>query len=158
MTEIGEQTLRKITREELRVHNVIGDGKNKKDDLWVLVNGKVYDLSKFYRNHPGGPDVIEEWAGKDGTKVFEDAGHPKNSKKEMETYLIGEYVEPRVFTKLEEISDHNRAKDLWLLIHNKVYDVSNFKHPGNYLIRFIALYRQYRGSYSKFSYGCYHLV
>lgn len=87
--------VRKITREELRVHNVVGNGGSKKDDLWVLVNGKVYDLSKFYRNHPGGPDVIEEWAGKDGTKVFEDAGHPKNSKKEMETYLIGEYVEPR---------------------------------------------------------------
>ena len=87
--------VRKITREELRVHNVVGNGGSKKDDLWVLVNGKVYDLSKFYRNHPGGPDVIEEWAGKDGTKVFVDAGHPKNSKKEMETYLIGEYVEPR---------------------------------------------------------------
>ena len=122
--------VRKITREELRVHNVVGNGGSKKDDLWVLVNGKVYDLSKFYRNHPGGPDIIEEWAGKDGTKVFEDAGHPKNSKKEMETYLIGEYVEPRQFTKLEEISDHNRSKDLWLLIHNKVYDVSEFKHPG----------------------------
>ena len=87
--------VRKITREELRVHNVVGNGANKKDDLWVLVNGKVYDMSKFYRNHPGGPDIIEEWAGKDGTKVFEDAGHPKNSKKEMETYMIGEYKEPK---------------------------------------------------------------
>lgn len=133
MTENKENNVipvRKITREELRVHNVVGNGGSKKDDLWVLVNGKVYDLSKFYRNHPGGPDIIEEWAGKDGTKVFEDAGHPKNSKKEMETYLIGEYVEPRQFTKMDEISDHNRSEDLWLLIHNKVYDVSVFKHPG----------------------------
>ena len=32
--------------------------------------------------------------------------------------------------KLEEIADHSKPKDLWLLIHNKVYDVSEFKHPG----------------------------
>ena len=60
-----------------------------------------------------------------------DAAYIIKSIKEMNDYLIGEYVEPRQFTKLEDISDHNKAGDLWLLIHNKVYDVSKFKHPGN---------------------------
>ncbi len=129
------KNLRKITKEELRLHNVVGNGANKKDDVWILYKGMVYDLSKFYRNHPGGPDIIEEYAGgKDATKVFDDAGHPKNSKKEMETYLIGEYVEPKQFKKLEEIAEHCQAGDLWLLIHNKVYDVSQFKHPGNHIL------------------------
>ncbi len=98
--------------------------------MWVAVNGKVYDLTKFYRTHPGGPDVVEEWAGKDGSKVFNDAGHPASAKKDMEKYLIGDYVAPREFTKLEEIAEHNQQGDLWLLIHNMVYDVSKFKHPG----------------------------
>ncbi len=53
-----------------------------------------------------------------------------SAKKEMEGYLIGEYVQPRTFKKLEEIADHNVQGDCWLLIHNKVYDVSKFKHPG----------------------------
>ena len=39
-------------------------------------------------------------------------------------------MQSRLFKKLEEIADHNTANDLWLLIGNKVYDVSNFKHPG----------------------------
>jgi cytochrome b involved in lipid metabolism len=32
--------------------------------------------------------------------------------------------------KLEEVADHNRRDDLWLLINNMVYDVTNFDHPG----------------------------
>ena len=114
------------------MHNVIGDGAGVPDDVWVLVSGKVYDLTKFFRKHPGGSEVVEEWAGKDGTAVFKDAGHTSGNKKEMETYLVGEYVEPLSFKKLEDISDHNQSNDLWLLIHNKVYDVSKFKHPGNH--------------------------
>ena len=110
--------------EELKLHN-------KEDDIWVLYKGNIYDLSKFYRNHPGGPDVVEENSGgKDATKIFDDAGHNKTHRKQMEGYLIGELVENRKFGKLEDIADHNKPGDLWLLIHNKVYDVSSFKHPG----------------------------
>jgi cytochrome b involved in lipid metabolism len=124
MTEV-----RKVTKEQLRVHDKFGDPKGV-DDLWVLVDGKVYDLSTFYKQHPGGYDIIEEYAGKDASKVFKDAGHPASAKKEMESYLVGNYVQPRRFTKIEEIADHNQPGDLWLLINNKVYDVSTFKHPG----------------------------
>lgn len=98
--------------------------------MWVVVKGKVYDMSKFYKSHPGGPDVIMEYAGSDATKRFEEAEHTKANQIELETYLVGEYNPPRLFTKLEEIAEHNQPKDLWLLINNKVYDVSNFKHPG----------------------------
>jgi cytochrome b involved in lipid metabolism len=97
-----------------------------------LVNGKVYDLSTFYKKHPGGPDTIMEYAGKDGTDRFEEAGHTKANRIEMEAYLVGEYQPPRIFTKLEEIAEHNQPNDLWLLINNKVYDVSKFKHPGKF--------------------------
>ena len=34
------------------------------------------------------------------------------------------------FTDLNEIFEHNTKESLWLLIENKVYDVTNFKHPG----------------------------
>lgn len=38
--------------------------------------------------------------------------------------------EARVFTDLTEIFEHNTKESLWMLINNKVYDVTNFKHPG----------------------------
>ena len=34
--------------------------------------------------------------------------------------------------KWEEISKHRRRRDCWLLIDGKVYDVSNFEHPGGW--------------------------
>ncbi len=38
--------------------------------------------------------------------------------------------EPRKFTDINEVFEHNTKESLWLLIDNKVYDVTNFKHPG----------------------------
>ncbi|KAK5114649.1 hypothetical protein LTR62_002222 [Meristemomyces frigidus] len=43
---------------------------NTQDDLWIVVNGKVYDLSKFAPNHPGGPDALYASAGKDGSETY----------------------------------------------------------------------------------------
>lgn len=43
---------------------------NKKDDLWVVLNGQVYDLTDFLPNHPGGQRIILKYAGKDATKIF----------------------------------------------------------------------------------------
>ena len=34
------------------------------------------------------------------------------------------------FKELSEIFDHNTKESCWLLIEGKVYDVTNFKHPG----------------------------
>lgn len=52
-----------ITREEVAKHN-------KPDDAWVIVDGSVYDVSKFARLHPGGKEVLLEYAGKDATEDF----------------------------------------------------------------------------------------
>jgi len=42
------------------------------DDCWIVVNGKVYDLTTFAPEHPGGPDMIYKYAGKDGSKTYND--------------------------------------------------------------------------------------
>lgn len=30
----------------------------KPDDLWIVVNGKVFDMTRFAPEHPGGPDSM----------------------------------------------------------------------------------------------------
>jgi len=80
-----ESTLRKINRIELEEHNDVSS-------LWVVVNGKVYDLTEFHTSHPGGPEIVISHAGKDATSEFENANHPAAAKRDMEQYLIGEYV------------------------------------------------------------------
>jgi len=35
----------------------------------------VYDVTKYLDDHPGGSEIIVEYAGKDATDMFEDIGH-----------------------------------------------------------------------------------
>ncbi len=44
---------------------------NKKDDCWVIIHDKVYDLSEFIPDHPGGQKIIIRYAGKDATKKYD---------------------------------------------------------------------------------------
>lgn len=45
---------------------------------------------EIFEQHPGGHELITEWAGKDGTKAFDDFGHSGDAKKDMKRYKIGE--------------------------------------------------------------------
>ncbi|ROV93281.1 hypothetical protein VSDG_06855 [Cytospora chrysosperma] len=44
---------------------------NKKGDLWVVVKGVVMDLSNWLDEHPGGPQAIMNFMGRDATEEFE---------------------------------------------------------------------------------------
>ncbi|KAF8235821.1 acyl-CoA dehydrogenase [Tricholoma matsutake] len=56
---------KQFSREEVAKHN-------KQGDLWIIVDTKVFDISKFAAMHPGGLSVLldEEVAGHDATTVF----------------------------------------------------------------------------------------
>eukprot|EP00040_Diaphanoeca_grandis_P010173 m.52121 g.52121 ORF g.52121 m.52121 type:complete len:512 (-) comp21545_c0_seq1:133-1668(-) len=43
---------------------------NKEGDLWVTIQGNVYDLSSFADLHPGGTIPLLDYAGKDATEIF----------------------------------------------------------------------------------------
>ncbi|CAI6010526.1 unnamed protein product, partial [Closterium sp. NIES-65] len=42
---------------------------NKRDDCWVIIKNKVYDLTSYVDEHPGG-DAILNNAGGDATEGF----------------------------------------------------------------------------------------
>ena len=50
---------------------------NKPGDCWIVVNKKVYDVSAFAPEHPGGAGVIFSSAGSDCTDEFL-AAHPED--------------------------------------------------------------------------------
>ena len=43
---------------------------NKKDDCWVIIDGKVLDVTAFLPDHPGGEKAILLYAGRDATEEF----------------------------------------------------------------------------------------
>ena len=44
--------------------------KNSKSDCWTIIDNKVYDITKYIPNHPGGEEEITKICGKDGSKLF----------------------------------------------------------------------------------------
>ena len=42
---------------------------NKADDCWMVIKGKVYDLSKFKDEHPGGSAYVTDCAGKEVSEL-----------------------------------------------------------------------------------------
>ena len=60
---------------------------NTENDCWVIIRDKVYDLTKFLPDHPGGKKAIMLFAGKDATEEF-DMLHPPN--------VLTKYLSPDV--------------------------------------------------------------
>ncbi|XP_051737483.1 cytochrome b5 [Ctenopharyngodon idella] len=64
--------------------------RNSFKSTWIIINNKVYDVTKFLEEHPGGEEVLREQAGGDATESFEDVGHSTDAREMASTMLIGE--------------------------------------------------------------------
>jgi len=62
---------------------------SRDDDCWIVVNGKVYDPTKYLQDHPGGGAAILINAGTDVSEEFE-AIHSKNAWTMLEKWYVGD--------------------------------------------------------------------
>ncbi|KAM5538176.1 hypothetical protein V8D89_008063 [Ganoderma adspersum] len=51
---------------------------NSSSSCWVIINNKVYDVTEFLPDHPGGTKIILKYAGKDATSAYEPI-HPPDA-------------------------------------------------------------------------------
>lgn len=75
--------LRTINLEEVSWHDT-------PDDCWLVIHDYVYDCTEFLKNHPGGQDVLLEYAGRDATLPFIGTGHSAVARTVLDRYKIGE--------------------------------------------------------------------
>ncbi|KAJ7068640.1 FMN-dependent dehydrogenase-domain-containing protein [Mycena amicta] len=84
---------------------------NSRQSCWIIVHGKVYDVTEFLDEHPGGSKIILKYAGKDATQEY-DPIHPPDA---ITTNLpsekhLGE-VEPDTAEKvIVEVTDEEKAR------------------------------------------------
>ena len=73
----------KYTLEDVKKHS-------SATDCWAVVNGSVYDLTKWAALHPGGAAIIRSLCGRDATTDFlgRHANQPDPTR-ELANYLLG---------------------------------------------------------------------
>ncbi|XP_054631665.1 acyl-CoA 6-desaturase isoform X2 [Dunckerocampus dactyliophorus] len=84
LTEMGNNV---YTWEEIQRHC-------SRNDQWLVIDRKVYNITQWAKRHPGGFQVIHHYAGEDATDAFT-AFHPdkKFVQRFLKPLLIGELVE-----------------------------------------------------------------
>ncbi|XP_021906194.1 delta(8)-fatty-acid desaturase 2 [Carica papaya] len=87
-----------MSEEELRKHNKAGD-------LWISIQGKVYNVTDWAKEHPGGEAPLLNLAGQDVTDAFI-AYHPGTAWKYLDKFFTGYYLQD---FKVTEVSrDYRR--------------------------------------------------
>lgn len=77
--------IRIFTTEDVEEHANSGS-------CWVTRDGKVYDVTKFLPDHPGGDDLILKHAGKDVGEIMKDSSehdHSDSAYNMLDEFLIG---------------------------------------------------------------------
>mmetsp|Transcript_8631 Transcript_8631/g.18948 ORF Transcript_8631/g.18948 Transcript_8631/m.18948 type:complete len:559 (-) Transcript_8631:291-1967(-) len=85
----AKKPLPKFTTEEVAKHNA-------RDDLWIIVDERVYDVTNYVDKHPGGWLPMVDMAGKDCTDVFANYHAARVYKHMLPAFLKGECVDVKV--------------------------------------------------------------
>lgn len=79
------RTLPTFTRAEVESHR-------SEKDCYVTLGDNVYDITDFVDSHPGGPELVLDWAGKDVTAILKDEDshrHSESAYEILEESLVG---------------------------------------------------------------------
>jgi len=81
MAKGGRGALEPLAAAEVARHD-------RRDDLWLIIDGLVYDLTDYVDNHPGGDSILKT-AGRESSAGFHGDQHPSSARDLVRTYLIG---------------------------------------------------------------------
>ncbi|KAM0938433.1 putative cytochrome b5-like heme/steroid binding domain, cytochrome b5, heme-binding protein [Dioscorea sansibarensis] len=79
---IVRKTSKMLTKEEVSLHNT-------RNDCWIIVKDKVYDVTPYVEEHPGG-DAILKHAGGDSTEGFYGPQHASRVFDMVDEFYIGD--------------------------------------------------------------------
>ncbi|KAF1327788.1 Cytochrome b5, partial [Globisporangium splendens] len=138
--------LRQLSYEEVELHD-------NEHDCWVILGPsglkKVYDLTAFLDDHPGGAELLLDLAGMD------DIGHPAAAREMLQELCIGELKEDREAQVRRGAREYERRSLLLMQspVMDKLYTDNRGRQPrsphqqlrrwfhiGSHAQRSVALY------------------
>lgn len=79
-----------VSRAEVAAHN-------RPEDCWLVIRGKVYDVTDYLPSHPAPSRAIGDYCGEESTWAFEtkerNRPHSPRAQNMLDTYLIGEVTD-----------------------------------------------------------------
>ncbi|RDW73535.1 putative L-lactate dehydrogenase-1 [Coleophoma cylindrospora] len=84
--------VRSIPVQEVQKHNI-------PEDLWIVVDNTVYNLTDFAPEHPGGAAIILRYAGRDATKAYDEVHAPSLIKSALPASHIVGALDPSSITE-----------------------------------------------------------
>ncbi|XP_007938499.1 cytochrome b5 type B [Orycteropus afer afer] len=89
--------------------------RSSSKEIWLVIHGRVYDVTRFLEEHPGGEEVLLEQAGVDASESFEDVGHSSDAREMLQQYYIGD-VHPcdlKTEHNSKDTPTNNACKSCW---------------------------------------------
>lgn len=92
----------KLSSQGVKVLDMIEIAKhNKESDCWMLINGKIYDVTSYFGKHPGGSVAMLATCGKDATDAYKTkdpyaissgskTAHSRNAINLLDNFYIGD--------------------------------------------------------------------
>ena len=84
---------------------------NSASSCWFIIDGKVYDVTKYLPTHPGGPGTITPYCGGDATNAFatKDIGRPhsQSATDMLASYYVGNLETEVTLPNASQNSDKN---------------------------------------------------
>ncbi len=135
--KIREEGKNKVfTWEEVSKHN-------KPDDLWLVVEGKAFDVTKFMARHPGGHRPLLAMAGRDSTEVMNEFHPAPVFDKMLPKFYVGDvadYKVPEIIKDYRAIRQGLLARGLFetdpAYYYAKYVWLASIFMPGVYLVSF----------------------
>ncbi|XP_023016115.1 uncharacterized protein [Leptinotarsa decemlineata] len=82
-----------ITMKEVSCHD-------DPSDCWIIIYDRVYDVTEFLNEHPGGADLLLEFAGREASSAFRGSGHSSQALRALDRFCVGELpMQERIFRK-----------------------------------------------------------
>ncbi|XP_042040789.1 cytochrome b5-like [Salvia splendens] len=119
-----------LSFEEVSKHNTTGD-------CWVVIHGKVYDVTRFLDEHPGGDEVLlNASSGMDATVEFEDVSHTDYARELMKDFLIGKIDENTLPNMQKKFTRHDASLSNDSSSHLLLYTAPLFVLAFAFLLRY----------------------
>ncbi|CAI4790130.1 CBM_collapsed_G0049030.mRNA.1.CDS.1 [Saccharomyces cerevisiae] len=83
---------------------------NGPENFWIIIDDKVYDVSQFKDEHPGGDEIIMDLGGQDATESFVDIGHSDEALRLLKGLYIGDVDKTSERVSVEKVSTSGKPK------------------------------------------------